>query len=119
MGHEKTMLGKDATYQELAVSYAQFPLDFRGLAYTTLALSEEIGEFNSIFARVVRQGRNFTEITVEEHARATKELGDIMWNVAATAYILGYSLEELQEQNISKVQDRAQRGVIEGRGDDR
>jgi len=48
-----------------------------------------------------------------------KELGDVLWYIAALSGDLGISMDEIASQNIRKLQDRASRGKIQGSGDDR
>lgn len=47
------------------------------------------------------------------------ELGDCMWFVFGLCEVLGISPNELGYQNLDKLADRAQRGVIVGDGDNR
>jgi hypothetical protein len=42
-----------------------------------------------------------------------------MWYCATLANDLGYSLEEIAEMNIQKLESRKQRGMIGGSGDNR
>lgn len=46
-----------------------------------------------------------------------KELGDVLWQVAAVADDFGLSLSDVAEHNIAKLADRDKRGVIDGAGD--
>lgn len=48
-----------------------------------------------------------------------KELGDVLWFVAAICDDMGFSLSEVAELNVSKLADRDSRGVIDGKGDNR
>ena len=48
-----------------------------------------------------------------------KELGDVLWYLANLANDLGYSLSEIAENNIEKLESRKERGVIQGSGDNR
>jgi NTP pyrophosphatase (non-canonical NTP hydrolase) len=48
-----------------------------------------------------------------------KELGDVLWYVAASAAEIGSSLEEIALANANKLLSRNARGKIGGSGDDR
>lgn len=48
-----------------------------------------------------------------------KELGDVLWYVCACATEAGFSLREVAEANLTKVNDRAARGKLGGSGDER
>lgn len=47
------------------------------------------------------------------------ELGDVLWNLAMCAKEAGWSLEDVAEYNLKKLEDRQNRGVIRGDGDER
>lgn len=102
-------------YQQAAMKTAAYPAKYR-VTYPLLALNEEVGEMTGIFAKATRKNRDLTD---EEMARAKKELGDVLWNVAALADGLGMTLEDVAQTNLDKLADRAARGVIVGEGDDR
>ena len=48
-----------------------------------------------------------------------KEIGDLLWYCAEMATVLGASLESIARHNIEKLEDRANRDVIKGSGDNR
>lgn len=104
-------------YATEAARTALFDLD-SGWDYLTCSLPEEVGEFLSIFAKAARNGRA-QNLNAEEKAKAKAELGDILWNVALIARQLDTPLEHIAAGNLNKLADRANRGRIEGSGDNR
>mgnify|MGYP006284275199 CR=1 FL=1 len=100
-------------YQTKAMSYR---LDSADQAYALLNLSGEVGELMSHIAKGIRDGVS-DEVKFKE--LAGKELGDIMWMVAAIASDMGLSLEKLCEQNIEKLESRKQNNTIQGSGNER
>lgn len=116
-------------YQDHAASFASYG---NNPMYPVLGLAEEAGEVCGKIAKFIRKhdGLNpfkardsFEYALNEENAEFTsaiaKELGDVCWMVAACATELGLSLEHVMETNIHKLEDRKNRGVIVGEGDDR
>lgn len=88
-----------------------------GLLYATLGLTNEAGEVAGKLKKVLRD--NGGELTQEKRSELAAELGDVLWYCAAIADELGYSLAYIAKQNIQKLYDRAERGVIGGSGDNR
>lgn len=98
-------------------------------AYPFLALSEEVGELNGKLAKLVRkENRSIDEIIFEitnGHFQPEvlegmqKELGDVLWQVAACAKELGISLDDLGKQNLNKLRQRKLANSIVGEGDNR
>lgn len=75
-----------------------------------LGLTGEAGEFCEKFKKYVRDG----ELDKEG---ALKELGDVLFYVAALATYLDVDLSEVADMNINKLLDRKARNVINGEGD--
>ena len=57
--------------------------------------------------------------TYEELDGIRKELGDVLWYVAAIADSLGMKLSEVATQNLEKCKKRIETGTLHGTGDDR
>ena len=55
----------------------------------------------------------------ELRAERALELGDVLWYVAQLASELGYELEDVANQNLSKLRDRSARGQLKGSGEHR
>lgn len=98
-------------YQDKAMSFRLFNADE---LYAVLNLTGEVGELNSLLAKSIRDGE-----PEGFHDLIKKELGDILWHVAAIADDVGVPLDQIAELNIEKLTSRKQRGVITGSGDNR
>ena len=97
-------------YQKLAISTAIYPEEYK-IIYPTLGLCGESGEVAEKIKKHVRDGKSLNGLK--------KELGDVLWYIAALAEDLGISLQDIAELNIQKLSDRKERNVISGDGDNR
>lgn len=97
-------------YQMLAMS---FRLPSANHFYAITGLTGEVGELNSLIAKSVRDDKGMDIYTVK------KEVGDILWFVAAIATDYGFSLNDIAMSNIEKLNSRKARNTIQGSGDDR
>lgn len=103
-------------YQGKSQSYAAYydsPTHYGVSLYPFVALAEEAGE---VCGKVAKAMRKYDPI---DSRAVALELGDVLWQVAACANEIGYSLEQIAAMNLAKLEDRANRGVIVGEGDDR
>ena len=82
--------------------------------YALFGLSGEVGELHSLIAKAIRDGRTYS---YDQNIK--KELGDVLWFVAAIAADHGLTLEDVALSNIQKLFDRKDRGTLQGSGDDR
>lgn len=58
-------------------------------------------------------------LTPERKDQIIDELGDVLWYCAMLATELNSSLSEIAIRNLHKLEDRNNRGVIQGSGDKR
>lgn len=98
-------------YQAEALS---FRLPSADELYANLNIAGEVGELLGLMAKARRDGRgHLYDLYVK------KELGDILWHVAAIAADHGLTLEEVAQSNIWKLSARKDAGTLQGSGDDR
>lgn len=106
-------------YQRAAM---QFRLPEATPEYIRYNLAGEVGELLSLEAKLIRDGLPEVEGYVDYEGyiqNVTKELGDILWHVAAIAVDYGFTLDQIAELNLNKLTDRQERNVIKGSGDAR
>ena len=97
-------------------------------AYMFMNLVGEVGEFASKCAKFIRKEKakfrdnnQLCPIHVDEQEREDlrKELGDCLWQLSGLCSVMGWTLEEVAEENLAKLADRQKRHVIVGEGDRR
>lgn len=79
--------------------------------YYYYGLLSEAGELAAIRKRMLRGDKEVGDLK--------GEFGDIFWYLAVAADYAGYTLEEIAAYNLDKLEDRFNRGVIRGQGDER
>lgn len=107
------------TYQFGALETAIYPGQggSAGLTYAVLGLTNEAGEVAGKLKKIMRD--KGWELDYEDRQEMVDELGDVLWYLTAVADELQHDLAEVAEQNLAKLADRAQRGVLGGSGDNR
>lgn len=105
-------------YQRQAKSTAVYP-DIGGIPeiYPALGLADEAGEVLGTIKKLYRDHDG--EKDPEFYGRILKEMGDVYWYLAMLADELGIASSEIISANVKKLQDRAERGVLRGDGDNR
>lgn len=103
-------------YQAAALTTAVYPEDKR-IIYPALGMCGEAGEVADKVKKVIRD--NSQVFTDEKKREIAKEIGDVMWYCATLANDLGFTLEEVAQMNIDKLQSRKERGMLGGSGDNR
>lgn len=122
-------------YQNRAMATCMPSCD--NISYMLLNLVSEVGELAGKIAKPIRKEEM---MIVKNHLFAVenwvmqpmesgnesdtkteleKELGDILWQVAGIASVMGWNLEDVARLNLEKLADRQKRNVIAGDGDNR
>lgn len=106
-------------YADQAAKTADYP--YRGAEgpapYPFLGLPGEAGEVAEQAKKMIRDDDGF--LTDGRREKIIKELGDVLWYVAAICDEINVDLQEVARRNVEKLADRAERDVIRGEGDDR
>lgn len=108
-------------YQEATAETAIYPEagtgSYGALQYAALGLVNEAGEVAGKIKKIYRDNNGvLTEDLVDG---IVAELGDTLYYLARVAKECGYPLGHVAYANISKLQDRKERGVLGGSGDNR
>lgn len=99
-------------------------------AYMFMNLVGEVGEFAGKVAKAIRKEKaviDFNNLITErkdamleeEIVDLRRELGDCLWQLSGLCTVMGWSLEEVAQENLAKLADRQNRNVIVGNGDNR
>ena len=121
-------------YQDKAMSTCLPESD--NLFYMMANLVGEVGEVASKAGKHMRKGKlhitttqrdeegkilhtQIWNVSDEERHLMLSEIGDILWQTAGLAKVMGVTLEEVAEENLAKLSSRQQRNVIAGEGDER
>ena len=104
-------------YQKKAKETAIYPKISFPWIYPAFGLSGETGEVMEKLKRAIRSNNGVVDEKSLEELK--KEMGDVLWYLAMLADELGLSLDEIAEENISKLKSRKERGVLHSEGDNR
>lgn len=104
-------------YSRRARKLAIYPDVGDNLVYPALGLCGEAGEMANKVKKIQRDHDN--KIPYDFRLKAMKELGDALWYLDAICHELGITLSDVASTNINKLEDRQERGVLKGDGDDR
>lgn len=90
---------------------------FSKLLYLACGLNGESGELDEKLKKIIRDQN--CQMTPQNLELIKKELADILWYLTAIVDELNLTLEEVMECSLVKIQDRINRGVLRGSGDER
>lgn len=106
-------------YQVAASRTMQYPSVGFNMVYPALGLVGEAGEVAEKIKKIWRnKGRIYLDGS-DEILSLRDELGDVLWYISALATEIGFPLENIAKRNIEKLEDRANRNVINSEGDNR
>tara|TARA_B100000686_G_scaffold166942_1_gene174443 strand:- start:1597 stop:2013 length:417 start_codon:yes stop_codon:yes gene_type:complete len=80
---------------------------FSQLLTASIGMQAESGEFSEIIKKVIFQGKDWNE---ENRFHLKRELGDVLWYWVQGCIALGYTPEEVMEENIKKLSKRYPHG---------
>lgn len=105
-------------YQNATKATAMYPIPNQFVPiYPALGLAGEVGEVSEHIKKALRDDGGY--VTAERQDKLYKELGDVLWYVARLADDLDLNLDDIAQTNIRKLEDRKDRGVLGGAGDNR
>lgn len=104
-------------FQKDALKTAIYPNRGNNIVYPVLGLVGEAGEVAEKIKKLIRDDDG--KLTKERRELLKKELGDVLWYIAALSEELGFKMSEVAEHTIEKLKSRSQRGVLKGDGDTR
>lgn len=85
--------------------------------YPAIGLADEAGEVLGKLKKVIRDQDG--HILGSQLNSLASEIGDVLWYLSELSSQLGLSLGNIASNNLSKLADRQERGVIQGSGDNR
>jgi len=103
-------------YQRLASVTAIYPNKGNNLYYPALGLGES-GEVQNKVKKVMRDHNGI--VSEEYRKEISKELGDILWYIAAMCEELGIDMDDVAQDNIDKLYKRMRENKLKGDGDNR
>lgn len=121
-------------YQEKAMTTCMPTSE--NFSYMFLNLVGEVGEFASKVAKAIRKNKAYIgsqnevdepndllilSVDKEQYNlfinELKKEAGDVLWQLSGLCKVMGWSLEEVAQMNLTKLSARKEAGTIDGNGD--
>ena len=110
-------------YQDTATQVAFYPGQGTplGVAYCALKLNGEAGELAEHVGKAMRDDGYVVreELTPARKLSLIREMGDVMWYLAALCNELDIRMEQVAYANLNKLSSRSERGTLSGSGDNR
>ena len=82
-------------------------VEFSQLLTASIGMQAESGEFSEVIKKIIFQGKDFTP---DEKYHLMRELGDVLWYWGQGCRALGYTPQQVMEENIKKLESRYPNG---------
>ena len=82
-------------------------IEFQQLLTASIGMQAESGEFSEVIKKIIFQGKEYNE---DERFHLKRELGDVLWYWVQGCTALGYTPQEVMEENIKKLESRYPNG---------
>jgi NTP pyrophosphatase (non-canonical NTP hydrolase) len=89
------------------LSHTHKDTEFSQLLTASIGMQAESGEFSEVIKKIIFQGKEFNEA---ERFHLMRELGDVLWYWVQGCTALGYTPQEVMEENINKLESRYPNG---------
>lgn len=99
-------------YQDFVKTMKVYP-EKHAIVYPALGIAGEGGEVAEKVKKWLRGDRELDKLEL------LKEAGDVLWYLASLADDLGFTFQDMVDENVKKLKSRKERGVQKGSGDNR
>ena len=82
-------------------------VEFSQLLTASIGMQAESGEFSEVIKKIIFQGKDFTP---DEKYHLMRELGDVLWYWVQGCRALGYTPQQVMDENIKKLESRYPNG---------
>ena len=100
----------------MGLKYSNEETQFSQLLTASIGMQAESGEFSEIIKKVIFQGKDWNE---ENRFHLKRELGDVLWYWVQGCIALGYTPDEVMDENIKKLEARYPNGFEVARSEKR
>jgi NTP pyrophosphatase (non-canonical NTP hydrolase) len=107
---------KFSEFEAAALTTALYDDKYR-VMYPALGLAGETGEVLEKIKKVYRD--NDGRLDSDKVDAIAKEIGDVLWYVAALCRDLDITMDDVAESVLAKLRSRAERNALRGSGDER
>ena len=93
--------------EKLSTLESETKTEWSQLLTASIGMQAESGEFSEVIKKIIFQGKPYNE---DERYHLKRELGDVLWYWVQGCTALGYTPQEVMEENIRKLEARYPNG---------